>query len=223
MVGSGCKRFSFKPKFMESSRIQRLAYFLVSIVFGVVILKEGAFLLVRLVRGIFFAFALNPITNWFELKRIPRGIAIGISILSVTLLAIGIIYLLANQMIGLLDEIPEIKNTLKVKLKSAILELDQLIGSDSIDLKNPSLFNFSSTENFNTTISQTGKSLTLAGMITLYTFLLIYYKDFFADFILRLYAASDVRVLTWTKDAGRVIQSYFSGILKVTLVVSILA
>jgi predicted PurR-regulated permease PerM len=89
-------------------------------------------------------------------------------------------------------------------------------------LKNPSLFNFLSTENFNTTISQTGKSLTLAGMITLYTFLLIYYKDFFAEFILRLYAASDVRVLTWTKDAGRVIQSYFSGILKVTLVVSIL-
>jgi hypothetical protein len=61
-------------------------------------------------------------------------------------------------------------------------------------LKNPSLFNFLSTENFNTTISQTGKSLTLAGMITLYTFLLIYYKDFFAEFILRLYAASDVRV-----------------------------
>lgn len=115
MVGSGCKRFSFKPKFMESSRIQRSAYFLVSIVFGVVILKEGAFLLVTLVWGIFSAFALNPITNWFELKRISRGIAIGISILSVTLLAIGIIYLLANQMIGLLDEIPEIKNTLKAQ------------------------------------------------------------------------------------------------------------
>jgi hypothetical protein len=60
-------------------------------------------------------------------------------------------------------------------------------------------------------------------MIPLYTFLLIYYKDFFADFILRLYAASDVRVLTWAKHAGRVIQSYLSGILKVTLIVSILA
>jgi predicted PurR-regulated permease PerM len=78
-------------------------------------LKEGAFLLIPLVWGIFFAFALNPITNWFELKRIPRGIAIGISILSVTLLTIGIIYLLVNQIIGLLDEIPEIKNALKAQ------------------------------------------------------------------------------------------------------------
>jgi len=132
-------------------------------------LKEGAFLLIPLVWGIFFAFALNPITNWFELKRIPRAIAIGISILSVTLLTIGIIYLLVNQIIGLLDEIPEIKNA----LKSATLELDQLIGSDSVDLENLSLFNFLSAENFNAIIFQTGKSLTLAGMIPLYTFLLI--------------------------------------------------
>jgi predicted PurR-regulated permease PerM len=119
-------------------------------------LKEGAFLLIPLVWGIFFAFALNPITNWFELKRIPRAIAIGISILSVTLLTIGIIYLLVNQIIELLDEIPEIKNA----LKSATLELDQLIGSDSVDLENLSLFNFLSAENFNAIIFQTGKSLT---------------------------------------------------------------
>jgi predicted PurR-regulated permease PerM len=96
MVGSGCKRPSFKPKFMESSRIQRLAYFLIFIVFGAIVLKEGAFLLVPLVWGVFFAFALNPIANWFELKRIPRGIAFGISLLSVTLIAVGIIYLLVN-------------------------------------------------------------------------------------------------------------------------------
>jgi hypothetical protein len=49
LVGSGDKRSSSKPKSIEISRIQRLAYFLVSIVFGVVILKEGAFLLVPLV------------------------------------------------------------------------------------------------------------------------------------------------------------------------------
>jgi predicted PurR-regulated permease PerM len=208
---------------MESSRIQRLAYFLVSIVFGAVILKEGAFLLVPLIWGVFFAFALNPISNWFELKRIPRGIAIGISILSVTLIGAGVIYLLGNQMIGLLDEIPQIQNTLETKFKSSILELNQLIGSDSVDLENLGLFNLVSTENFNTTIFQTGKSLTLAGIIPLYTFLLIYYKDFFAEFILKLYSNRNEHILTWVKDSGRVIQSYLSGILKVTIIVSILA
>jgi len=120
---------------MESSRIQRLADFLIFIVFGAVVLKEGTFLLVPLVWGVFFAFALNPIVNWFELKRIPRGIAFGISLLSVTLTAVGIIYLFVNQMIGLLDEIPQIQNTLETKLKSLFLELNQLIGSDSIDFQ----------------------------------------------------------------------------------------
>jgi predicted PurR-regulated permease PerM len=99
---------------MENSRIQRLAHFLVSIVLEVVILKEGAFLLVPLVQGVFFSFAINPISNWFELKRIPRGDAIAISILLVSMTAIGILYLSVNQMIGLLEEVPQIQDTLKL-------------------------------------------------------------------------------------------------------------
>ncbi len=223
IVGSGGKRSSFKPKFMEISRIQRLAYFLVSIVFGVVILKEGAFLLVPLVWGVFFAFALNPISNWFELKRIPRGGAIAISILLVSMTAIGILYLLVNQMIGLLEEVPQIQDTLNSKLSSSIRELNEFIGSEVIVLESLGIPNLFTAQNFNSTILQTGKSLTLAAIIPLYTFLLIYYKDFFAAFIIKLYEDNNERIVTWAADSGRVIQSYLSGMLKVTLIVSILA
>jgi predicted PurR-regulated permease PerM len=210
---------------MENSRIQRVAYFLVIVVFGIILLREGAFLIVPLVWGVFFAFALNPIANWFELKRIPRGIAILISILLVTLVAVGIFYLLVNQVIGLLDEIPQIQNTLENKLKESILELNDLIGAGSatIDFESLSISSLLNIENINTTIFQTGKSLTLAGIIPLYTFLLIYYKDFFAEFILKLYSDRNDKVLTWAADSGKVIQSYLSGMLKVTFIVSILA
>ena len=206
---------------MGNSRIQQMAYFLVTIVFGAIILKQGSFLIVPLVWGVFFAFALNPIANWFELKRIPRGISIVISILLVTMVAFGIFYLLVNQVIGLLDEIPEIQSTLEDKLKSAVLELNQLIGADAFE--SLSFSNLLDIENINTTIFQTGKSLTLAGIIPLYTFLLIYYKDFFAEFILKLYSDNNDAVLTWATDSGRVIQYYLSGMLKVTFIVSILA
>jgi predicted PurR-regulated permease PerM len=208
---------------MESSRIQQIAYFLVTIVFGAILLKEGAFLIVPLVWGVFFAFALNPIANWFEIKRIPRGIAIAISILLVTMVVVGIFYLLVNQVIGLLDEIPQIQETLENKLKSSILEINELIGSGAINFESLSLSSLLNLENINTTIFQTGKSLTLAGIIPLYTFLLIYYKDFFVEFILKLYADRNDAVLTWATDSGRVIQSYLSGMLKVTFIVSILA
>jgi len=223
IVGGGGKRSSFKPKFMESFRIQRLAYFLVSIVFGVVILQEGAFLLVPLVWGVFFAFALNPISNWFELKRIPRGGAIAISILLVSMTAIGVLYLLVNQMIGLLEEVPQIQDTLNSKLSSSIRELNELIGSEAIVLESLGISNLFSVENFNSTILQTGKSLTLAAIIPLYTFLLIYYKDFFAAFIIKLYDDNNELIVTWAADSGRVIQSYLSGLLKVTLIVFLLA
>ncbi len=208
---------------MESTRIQQIAYFLVTIVFGAILLKEGAFLFVPLVWGVFFAFALHPIANWFELKRIPRGIAIAISILLVSLIAFGIFYLLVNQMIGLLNEIPQIQLTLDSKLSSSVKEINELVGTDAIDLEGLGLSSLLSSENLNNTIFQTGKSLTLAGIIPLYTFLLIYYKDFFVEFILKLYVDKNESILTWASASGRVIQSYLSGMLKVTLIVSILA
>jgi len=208
---------------MEGSRIQRVAYFLISLVFGAIVLKEGDFLFVPLVWGVFFAFALHPIANWFELKRIPRGIAITISILLVTLGALGVLYLLVNQMIGLLEDIPQIQDTLVTKLESSMQELNQLIGYQAVDFDGFGLSSFFNAENFNTTLFQTGKSLTLAAIIPLYTFLLLYYKDFFAEFILKLSSESNESILVWATDSGRVIQSYLSGMLKVTLIVSILA
>ena len=78
------------------NRLQPTAYFLIVLVLGTIILKEGAFILVPLVWGIFFAFALYPISSWLERKRIPRGLAIFLSILMVSLVVFGIIYLVAN-------------------------------------------------------------------------------------------------------------------------------
>jgi predicted PurR-regulated permease PerM len=98
-----------------------------------------------------------------------------------------------------------------------------LIGSEVIVLESLVIPNFFSAENFNSTILQTGKSLTLAAIIPLYTFLLIYYKDFFTAFIIKLDEDNNEPIVTWAADSGRVIQSYLSGLLKVTPVASILA
>ncbi|HCD88135.1 MAG TPA: AI-2E family transporter, partial [Algoriphagus sp.] len=96
--------------------LQRIALFLVIIVFGSIILREGSFILVPLVWGVFFAFSLHPISSWFEEKKFPRSIAIIISILMVAVIVTGIFYVLLNQMVGLIRDIPEIGQNLQNKM-----------------------------------------------------------------------------------------------------------
>ena len=205
-------------------QLQQTAYFLIVLVLGTLTLKEGSFLLVPLVWGVFFAFALYPMSSWFEKKRIPRGISIFASILIVSLIAFGIMYVLLNQMVGLIREIPEIGQNLKGKLDRYYDELSLLMGSEFMDPAHKTdMISMVQTDNLNQTLFTTGKSLTLAGIIPLYSFLLLYYKDFFIEFLVRFSSKNKEVVLAWAADSGQIIQSYLAGIIRVTGIVAILA
>lgn len=204
--------------------IQRTAYTLVIICFGAIILKEGSFLFVPLVWGVFFAFALYPISSWLEKRRLPRGLAIGLSIFFIFLISVGIIYILLNQVVGLITEIPEISQNLENKLSRYLDEITLLFGEGIIN-KNHELeiWSFLNPQNLNNTLFQTAKSLILIGIIPLYTFLLMFYKDFFVQFLSRYSARNNDQVINWAVDSGHVIQSYLSGMLRVTGIVAVLA
>lgn len=211
-----------KPKAMRN--LQAVAYILIIVVFGALLMKEGSFILVPLVWGVFFAFALNPMAVWFEKKAIPRGMSIALSILLVSLVVLGVFYLLLNQMIGLIREIPEIGENLQLKIERYSDEISLILGEGFTDPDHKSEFwSILKPENFNQTLFTTGKSLTLAGIIPLYIFLLLYYKDFFAEFLVRISKEKKEEVMAWIRDSGIVIQSYLIGMIRVTIIVAILS
>lgn len=187
-------------------------------------MQEGAFILVPLVWGVFFAFALYPISNWFERRRIPRALSIGLSILMVTLLVFTIFYLLLNQMLGLLNEIPAISENLELKLDRYSEELALSLGGEWLSTSGGSgIWAVLSPNGVQETLFATGKSVALAGIIPLYTFLLIYYKDFFAEFLIRASKENKDRLILWVEDSGQVIQSYLAGMIRVTGIVAVLS
>ncbi|WP_296703974.1 AI-2E family transporter [Algoriphagus sp.] len=208
---------------MKNITLQNIANLLIVLVLGAILLREGSFIFVPLVWGVFFAFALNPLSNWIEEKRIPRGLAIILSILIVSLITFGVLYLLMDQVIGLIGDIPEIGSAFSSKLDNYIADIQALIGFE-IDSKE--LVSFERLLDFsrlNQTIFATGKSIALAGIIPLYIFLLMYYKDFFVEFLIKKSSDSNEKIIDWAKDSGKVIQFYLAGILKVTVIVAILA
>lgn len=208
---------------MKNEYLQNIANLLIVLVLGFILLKEGSFIIVPLVWGVFFAFALNPMSNWIEKKRIPRGLAILCSILVVSLLALSVFYLLLNQVIGLISDIPEIGNVFNTRVETYLADLQELFGVELNSnelLDKVGLFDFG---NLNKTIFATGKSIVLAGIIPLYIFLLMYYKDFFVEFLIRRSKDSNEKIINWAKDSGRVIQFYLAGMLKVTAIVALMS
>ncbi|WP_243431454.1 AI-2E family transporter [Algoriphagus lutimaris] len=208
---------------MKNENLQNIANLLIVLVLGFILLKEGSFIIVPLVWGVFFAFALNPLSSWIEKKRIPRGLAILSSILVVSLLAFSVFYLLLNQVIGLISDIPEIGSAFNSRVETYLSDLQDLFGVElnSNDLLDKvGIFDFSS---LNKTIFATGKSIVLAGIIPLYIFLLMYYKDFFVEFLIRKSKDSNEKIINWAKDSGRVIQFYLAGMLKVTAIVALMS
>ena len=204
--------------------LQNTAYFLVILVFGAIVMKEGSFILVPLIWGVFFAFALYPMMNWFERKRFPRGLAIFTSIIIVSIIGFGIFYVVLNQMVGLIREIPEIGKNIEGKLNRYHDELSLILGEGFLDPEHKTdLWGFFRSENLNDTLFSTGKSLTLIGIIPLYTFLLLYYKDFFREFLIRFSSKNQDAVIHWVGDSSNVIQSYLSGMIRVTAIVAVLA
>lgn len=200
------------------------ANFLLILVLGSIVLREGSFIWIPLVWGIFFAFALYPISLWFEKRHVPRGLAIFLAIALVSLFFLSLFYLLLHQMIGLLQDIPEIQSNLEGKFDRYYGDLALIFGDNFLGIqKDSSLLSFFQSGNLNQTLFSTGKSLTLMGIIPLYIFLLMYYKDFFGEFLLRYSRRNNDQILNWVGDSGKVIQSYLVGIVRVTGIVALLA
>jgi predicted PurR-regulated permease PerM len=204
--------------------IQLTAYSLLSLVLILWVMHVGSFILVPFIWGVFFAFALHPMSNWLENRRFPRSIAIGISLVLVSIVGATVIYILLNQMILLIADIPEIGSILQEKINNYLIEIENWLGIAGIGgLEQWESLNWVPLENLNETVFNTGKSLTLIGIIPLYIFLLLYYKDFFVAFLLKASSKSNEAILAWVTDSGKVIHAYLVGMLKVTFLVAVMA
>ncbi|WP_209332160.1 AI-2E family transporter [Lunatimonas salinarum] len=208
----------------ETGLLEKLAHGSIILTLGTLILWYGDFIFVPLTWGIFFAFALYPVSDWMENKRIPRGLAIVLTLVLFTLCFLGILSLVGNQMVSLLADIPEIGALFQAKLADYLKDVSELTGLDLSNWTETDLLSlFLNPDNLNQTIFNTGKSLTLIGIIPLYIFLLIYYKDFFTAFLMQASSRSNEKIIAWAEDSGKVIHQYLVGMAKVTLIVSVMA
>jgi predicted PurR-regulated permease PerM len=117
------------PVIFHSDRKYSVLEILQLIVLASLLLYFGKTLFIPLSFSLLIGFILYPVCKWMETKGINKGIAIFISILGVTLLVGGIIYLLIAQFSEFLQE----WQSLRLKLAETVNQLSLFI-SERFDI-----------------------------------------------------------------------------------------
>lgn len=203
----------------QLTKLKYLTYGTVSFIAIVSILKFGSFILVPLVWAAFFSFALVPLTSWFENRRIPRFPAIMLGMLIVTAAVSLIMFLFITQLSSLLHDLPEVDTRFNEFLAdirqrakafpavSHFLSRDPVSFVDGLEIDG--LLRFTAT------------TVTSVTLLPIFIFLLLYYQDFFREFISKV--SVDTSFTDWFREAILVVRKYITGMLVVTLIVSVLA
>jgi predicted PurR-regulated permease PerM len=186
----------------------------------------GKNILIPIVYALILAILVNPIVNFLMKYKVPKVVAIGISMLLAFSFFSAILYFLVVQSLNFSDLIPEIKikfaelstqflNWFSFNTSIKVYKIEEWL----LETRNDELNNIASGKN----ITVAGNFAMTAVLLPVYLCLILYYKPLFIEFIRRLL---DVRhhlvmeeVLNSTKN---IIQRYLVGLFFELIIIAVL-
>ncbi len=195
-------------------------YFKSTVILFGIILSAYALLnlrdiLVPVAFAIVIAVLLNPLFNKLVKFKIPRVIAIFISLLIAILVFGEILYFLSSQIANFSDTLPVLNEKFKLVLKELQTWLQSNFGltiEKQIQLINEAIN--SSKSLIGSTLNSALGTLGILFLLPVYIFMFLFYKPLIVNFLYEVFAEENSKrvgqILTQTKSA---IQSYMVGLL----------
>ncbi|WP_276374010.1 AI-2E family transporter [Chryseolinea sp. H1M3-3] len=169
----------------------------------------------------FLSIVMLPIIKKLERRKIGTALSITI-VLAITIILLGLlIWLIVNQVVGLINDLPN----LQAKLENYISQVSSTLRRDfgiSTSEQNKYLGESMRTVSvyLGDVLISTTNTLSILIQIPIYIFLILIYRDKFKDFFVSLIPGEGEFV--WKKDMERVVQGYISGLTLVTLIIAAL-
>lgn len=210
-----------------NTKIIHVAAILLSLVLLVYILVAAQTILLPIAWAMFLALMIFPAVQWLESKKVPRAVAIIMTLVLVTIILSAIIYVLSLQVAGLLADTPTVRN----ELQDWIIDLQQLLNENfgvSPEMLSQQLFSSLSgmietgLRELRNSLVSVFHTLTLLSVIPLYAFFLLYYRDLFYAGLLRAMQNYRKKASPLINQLSKVVQQYLNGLIIVTLVVGVL-
>jgi predicted PurR-regulated permease PerM len=199
---------------------KRLSLNLISMCLLGVLLFIGQSILLPLFFSMLLAALLLPIVNYLSRKKIPRTLAIAISLLVSLVLIASIFYFLTTQIMNFLDDFDMIKQ----RLTELVLEVKRWVSkSFHVGIKKQNEYLQNTAKSIGSSgpqiVTQTFGSLTeifsYVIFVPIYTFLLLYYKELIRKFLVDLFDgnSSEENVMCVLRECQAVSRYYVTGLL----------
>lgn len=170
------------------------------------------------------AILLNPVVNWLRGKKIPKVLAIIISLLVTVLLVAGVMVFVSSQIVRFSDNMPMLQEKFSALFHHFQFWLQQ---NYSLSLQKQQELLSQAGASLKPLIGQTLGTvlgtLSIIVLLPIYIFLMLFYKTLILNFLYEIFAEHNsgqvANVLQETKGA---IQSYMVGLLLEALIVAIM-
>jgi len=195
---------------------------LIGLVFFFYILKSISDVLIPLAFAGLITILLNPLCNRLS-QKMPRVLAILLTLLIATLLLVGLIYLLSSQIANFGASMPHVKEKFSVLLSKVQTWLHQNLGF-SIEKQAGALREkLSSVAGSDALTNTLGSIFGMFGVLILmpvYVFLLLFYKPLILNFLFEVFAERySLQVAEILSEIKGAIQSFMVGLMFETVIV----
>jgi predicted PurR-regulated permease PerM len=196
------------------------------ILFGLILLvyvfAQLADVMIPLAFAAFIAILLNPMSNWLEERKVPKILAIGLTMLLGAILLAGLFYFLSTQIIQFGDSLPMLKKKfaelfitckdwVATTFNYSIQKQDKLI-KDAMD---------NSQALVGRTLGNVLSTFGLVFVVPVYVFLILFYKVLILNFLFEVFSEENSKqVAEVLKETNSAIKSYIQGLLIEMLIVA---
>lgn len=159
----------------------------ITIIFILVITRQ---LLVPLFFAVLFAYALYPAANKLESVGLPRIITNLFLILTPVIVIAGSIYGLILLVVSFTEDLPQIREQLSENLSALQQFTENTIGISEFQIDSIIESLQESGQMVGQFFTATANSILIIGLIPVYTFLRLFYRDKFREFLSMTHASS---------------------------------
>ncbi|RYZ20611.1 MAG: AI-2E family transporter [Chitinophagaceae bacterium] len=196
----------------------RRALELMGLYFLGVIIIAGRDIISPLLMAFFLAIMVLPIFRFLRRRKLPEGLAIGLSLLALILVVAGLVWFFSSQISQLVADFPTIKQNVRHHLGSLSHWVETKFNYSTqkqtafLDQQNDKLMNWVSGVAGGAASSLTGIFI-FVGLLPIYIFLMLYYKNLLLRFVFLWFPQpAHAKVEEAMRESEIIIKSYLVGL-----------
>lgn len=206
----------------------RLTILLLLIILIVFIMREAKSILVPLLVSGLLAILISPFTTWMEKIKVPKVLAVFISLVSMVALLSALVYFFYNQILRFSGDLSLLEERVSYYLGilNGFIEenLDGVVPI-SADMIQDAVFNYlyENASSLTQGVIATAGTLTMVFIMPIYIFLFLYFRHFLIDFLLMSFDDRHrLKVRNAISKIKLVVQNYISGMFVVICILAVL-